>query len=372
MVVFDELPLTSLLDGSGRIDRFRYPNFAALARGSTWYANATTVADSTKLAIPSILDGRRPRVGVPATHRGHPRNIFTLLHGARATGSRCTRRPPSLCPYAGCRRRRRRTTSSRATASAGSSAGSPGSTARRARRCTTSTRCCRTCRGSSRRQLRRYDRSVLGPIPGLNSSDRSVFDRTLVRQSWQRHLLQVGAVDTLLGEIIERMKATGIYDRAALVVMADHGVSFHVGATDRRTIVPAERLRHGADPAVHQVARPAPRADRPLDVAHLRRAAHDRAPDRTAAAARAGGRSAASAPVRRRRAGLGALARSDRPGHVLPRPPGAGRRAALRRKIGLFGSGPRSLFDFGPNRGRCSAARERPARAAPRAGCAPS
>ena len=87
-------------------------------------------------------------------------------------------------------------------------------------------------------QLRRYDRSVLGPIKGLNSSERSVFDRTLVRQSWQRHLLQVGAVDTLLGRIIARMKDTGLYDRAALVVMADHGVSFHVGATDRRTILP--------------------------------------------------------------------------------------------------------------------------------------
>src|SRR4051812_17797796 len=31
MVLFDELPITSLLGRSGRIDRIRYPNFAALA-----------------------------------------------------------------------------------------------------------------------------------------------------------------------------------------------------------------------------------------------------------------------------------------------------------------------------------------------------
>ena len=89
---------------------------------------------------------------------------------------------------------------------------------------------------------RRFDRTVLGPITGLNSSERSVFDRTLVRQSWQRHLLQIGAVDTLLGEMVAQMKRTGLWDRALVVVMADHGVSFRVGATDRRTIVPANAM----------------------------------------------------------------------------------------------------------------------------------
>ena len=194
----------------------------------------------------------------------------------------------------------------------------------RARRCTTSTRCCRTCRGSSRPQLRRYDRSVLGPITGLNSSERSVFDRTLVRQSWQRHLLQVGAVDALLGRIIERMKATGIYDRAALVVMADHGVSFHVGATDRRTILPLNAF----DVAPIPLFMKAPgqrrgRIDRSMvrtyDVLPtLARQIGLRLPPGLA------GRSAASAPVRRRGPGQGHVARAAGPDHVQPRPPGPG------------------------------------------------
>ena len=43
MVVFDEFSGGSLLDRRLRIDASRYPNFAELARRSTWYRNATTV-----------------------------------------------------------------------------------------------------------------------------------------------------------------------------------------------------------------------------------------------------------------------------------------------------------------------------------------
>ena len=348
MVVFDELPLTSLLDGRGRVDPVRYPNFAALARDSTWYANATTVADSTKLAIPSILDGRLPKVGVPATHRGHPRNVFTLLHG-RGYRLKVQEEATSLCPYRGCRRRH----------------GAHYFLSRD--RLGRFKRWIRGIDGSQRPtlhykhallphvpwvftpQLRRYDRSVLGPIKGLNSSERSVFDRTLVRQSWQRHLLQVGAVDTLLGQIIDRMKATGVYDRAALVIMADHGVSFHVGATDRRTILPYNAF----DVAPIPLFMKAPgqrrgRIDRSLvrtyDVLPtLARQIGLRLPRGLS------GRSAASGRVRRRgrvrvlsRAPLARIAFSR--GRLAQ-----GRRAAVRRKLGLFGFGARSLYAIGPN-----------------------
>ena len=42
LVVFDELPLNSLLDADGSIDAKRYPNFAALAREAYWFRNAST------------------------------------------------------------------------------------------------------------------------------------------------------------------------------------------------------------------------------------------------------------------------------------------------------------------------------------------
>jgi hypothetical protein len=51
-------------------------------------------------------------------------------------------------------------------------------------------------------------------------------DRWLVTQAYQRHLLQVQLTDRLLGALIERLKAAGIYDRSLLVVTADHGISF--------------------------------------------------------------------------------------------------------------------------------------------------
>jgi hypothetical protein len=349
MVILDELPLVSLLDAQGRVDRVRYPNLAALSGTSTWYPNATTVSDATKLAIPSVLDGDTPRATRPATFRGHPRNLFTILHGA---GYRIDahEEATSLCPYRACRRRRR----AHYFLSHGR--------VERFQRFIASI-------GNPRRptlyykhallphvpwvftpSLHRFDRTVLGPIDGLNSSDRSVFDPTLVRQSWQRHLLQVGAVDTLVGRLIARMKATGIYDRAALVVMADHGVSFRVGAMDRRTIVRGNAFDIAPIPLF--IKAPRQRAGR-VDQALMRN--YDVLPTvaqliglrlpggldgRSSGNARVRGRSRATivsrAPVHRLTYSLAALA--------------AGRRRAVRHKLALFGSGVRSLYDFGPNR----------------------
>ena len=60
MILFDEFPLSSLLDAKGRIDRRVYPNFAALADQSTWYRNATGVAGYTPWALPAMLTGNYP------------------------------------------------------------------------------------------------------------------------------------------------------------------------------------------------------------------------------------------------------------------------------------------------------------------------
>ena len=63
LVIFDELPTISLMDAGGQIDAASYPSFGALAATSTWYRNATTVADGTFVAVPAILTGRSPRSG---------------------------------------------------------------------------------------------------------------------------------------------------------------------------------------------------------------------------------------------------------------------------------------------------------------------
>ena len=84
MVVFDEFPLTSLLNEHGEINALRYPGFAELAKCATWYRNASTVAASTLHAVPAILDGRLPDPGqklLPLA-KDHPHSVFTLLGGS--------------------------------------------------------------------------------------------------------------------------------------------------------------------------------------------------------------------------------------------------------------------------------------------------
>ena len=53
----------------------------------------------------------------------------------------------------------------------------------------------------------------------------------------QRHLLEVGYTDTLLARILTRLKETGLWDRALVVVTADHGSAFQ-SKVPRRAAVP--------------------------------------------------------------------------------------------------------------------------------------
>jgi hypothetical protein len=100
LVAFDELPTGVLLDESGRIDAARFPGFARLARTSTWYPNATTVALQTHVAIPAILTGQVPEGTAVPIASAHPRSLFTLLgrsHRLHASESVTEICPESLC-----------------------------------------------------------------------------------------------------------------------------------------------------------------------------------------------------------------------------------------------------------------------------------
>jgi len=78
-VVLDELPLSTLVGTDGKIDARRFPNFARLARESTWYRNATTVDDVTAAAVPAQLSGSRASASALPTTRDYPRSLFTLF-----------------------------------------------------------------------------------------------------------------------------------------------------------------------------------------------------------------------------------------------------------------------------------------------------
>jgi hypothetical protein len=101
MVIFDEFPLASLMKDENSIDASRYPNFAALARQSTWFKNASAAGAYTPVAVPTILTGRRADLDDLPIASDHPESIFTLLGGSYElqVNERITKVcPDSLCP----------------------------------------------------------------------------------------------------------------------------------------------------------------------------------------------------------------------------------------------------------------------------------
>src|SRR5215207_9320136 len=104
LLLLDELPLTSLLDSSGRIDARLYPNFAKLAGQSTWYRNATAVSGLTNWAVPAMLSGRYPTAAqkdASPTAAQYPDNLFTLL--GRSYDVEESQVVTQLCPAEVCK-----------------------------------------------------------------------------------------------------------------------------------------------------------------------------------------------------------------------------------------------------------------------------
>jgi len=73
----------------------------------------------------------------------------------------------------------------------------------------------------------RYQAVAGSELDGPPSYDNAF----LTDQAMQRHLLQVGFVDRLLGQLVAQLRRTGLWDRAMVVVVADHGISFRVKPT---------------------------------------------------------------------------------------------------------------------------------------------
>jgi hypothetical protein len=261
MVVMDELPTTSLLSAPDRIDARRLPNFARLAREGTWYPNATTVADQTTAAVPAMLSGRRAREIRAPDDRVWPRNLFTLLRRQYRMDARepVTR----LCPTEACPAEARSTPD--AVGSLASEASklallsvAPGDIAPRSaliggadvhdagKDVAEFTSGLRPARRpglhflhvmTPHRPWARLPSGREAEVDGDAGVPQAVRetlhlprDRALSRRLWRAHLLQTGYADRLLGRVLDRLRATGMYDRSLVIVAADHGVSFRPGA----------------------------------------------------------------------------------------------------------------------------------------------
>jgi hypothetical protein len=283
VIVLDEMSTVSMMDRHERIDARRFPNFAALGRDAIWFRNATTPYWLSEVAVPTILTGLSPSPDKLPVYSEYPRNVFTLL-GSRYR-MRVIETLTSLCPRSLCRDAR--AAQARAvTSDAGSLAndvgvvylhvllpqpfvdrvpaiddswgnfGRDGEREPAARRTGSGFRACgrNVCEftdliSRDRRPTLYLLHTLLPHVPYvyLPSGRRYVVDSRVVRgmvsgrwrepwaatQSYQRYLLQVGYTDRALGQILRKLRATGVYDRALVVVTADHGVTFRIGAPRR-------------------------------------------------------------------------------------------------------------------------------------------
>ena len=87
-IIFDELPLTSLMNTAREIDSKKFPNFAGLADSSHWFRNTSAVTYLTEIAVPAMLTGEYPEFSITAdgsmsaplpTAKFYPNNLFSLL-----------------------------------------------------------------------------------------------------------------------------------------------------------------------------------------------------------------------------------------------------------------------------------------------------
>lgn len=288
VVVFDELCGASLTTPDRQIDAERFPNFARLAAGSTWFRNASTVHPDTEQAVPAILTGKYPSTPWTPTPADLPQNLFSVLDMACGYDLAVFEPVSNLAPF-----RRDATDLERP--------GICSQTATLARVLApvylfhiAPEDCLRllpeiprswfnvrdskvidpqktrgvfrygweerrdrqfehflNCLQDSSRPTLHFIHVLLPHIPWayLPSGRRYADDRDtvdlmsfdshsglleywgqdewLVSQSRERYCLQLEYVDQLVGRLLARLKESGLYDRSLLVLTADHGVSFH-------------------------------------------------------------------------------------------------------------------------------------------------
>jgi arylsulfatase A-like enzyme len=288
-VLLDELPTKTLLDADDEIDRVRYPNLAGFADDATWYRHFTTVAPFSNQAIPAILTGSDPEIVEPLWTE-YPDNLFSLLaptHDLSVLESftklcgveSCTEGPPgsevAAKPRYGDLARTAvdlwidrisfgpaepprfddfnelASTPSNLAIHSSALPFAPSADELRAR--PQRLQQFLDALEPSDDPALYFAHLVLPHSPFRFYPDGTIYDAVLGGGSgsypntqdngrdWpaafnqQRHIFQTRYVDGLVGDVMSRLRETGLYDEALVVVAADHGASFRAG-TPFRTI----------------------------------------------------------------------------------------------------------------------------------------
>ena len=286
-LLFDEFPTISLEDANGDIDAGRFPNFARLAKSSLWFRNMTTVASSTTVAVPALLTGQYPKKGSLPVYQDHPNNLFTLL--GKRYRMNVVETQTELCPRRLCKRKqpseRKRLSSLYADArdvylhliappvleqrlpavdESWADFGADTGTQLEEQATSLPKVNLKTFYIGRLRDFNRWLTKLRPPgaTPTLDylhvlfphgpwlylpdghvravavprapgRTEETWWNESLAEQAWQRHLLQVGFTDKLLGRFIDRLQKTGLWDRALVIVTVDEGDSFRVNDNRR-------------------------------------------------------------------------------------------------------------------------------------------
>lgn len=294
MIVLDELPALSLVDGTGGIDPELVPNLARLAATSTWYRNHTSASPATGSSLPVMLTGKDPEdpAATPtSTDAQFPDNLLSRLapdyevHGAEwatdfCPDGLCSRPSGDLGPVASALQRAARTAETSPLGGlidegrslwwsqvwpladdfdAGFTLGGTAQIDDQRRR--TLEFLDGIAKPSGDKPVFDYLHTALPHQPwNLLPSGRSYnapdfpfggeflrswpegdFGRELALGARVQHLLQVQWADRILGAVFDRLDQVGRWDDALVVVTADHGVSFQPG-TSLRDVVPANQV----------------------------------------------------------------------------------------------------------------------------------
>lgn len=281
LLLFDELPISSLMTPNKQIDAQRFPHLAALQRESHWFRNATTVADFTQHAVPAILTGSRPTRNTPPTLTNYPRNLFTMLQSSHDL--HLEEHLTDLCPVGVCESQQRRPSyPSRIRTLVEDSAvvyahrltpyswrhrlpsidNSWGNFADKGQPSPGAAGPVAIKPGGSVATLRRaleesdpskpglyYEHMVMAHLPwrtlpsgrkyindgrpegivGDAGGGQWTKDQEPVTLGLQRQMLTVKHVDETVGQMVALLKAKGVYDKAVFVVVSDHGTAFLPG-----------------------------------------------------------------------------------------------------------------------------------------------
>lgn len=243
--MLDELPSASLMKADQTIDANRFPNFARFSRESTWYRDNAAAGDFTAWAVPPILTGNHSNQEILPTNAVQPDNIFNLIgpgrrvHAIEEVTELCSRK---LCPD-GHQGEHPDIPMADDFIKAKFKLADIGAINRWIKTMPAGSRTLNVLHlplpHAPHRFLpdgKTYPGGPLGfTIPKFRN-DWTISDAGITLNQ-QRHLLQAGYADLMVGRILKKIRGNGDWDKSLIVVTADHGHSYDP-RYDRRDAAP--------------------------------------------------------------------------------------------------------------------------------------